>query len=142
MFAGKLEMVAMGKSGVELAFEDALEALADRPLYGFSDMVALMTFFSEETAGPDFRRLAAGMIRANGYRVVGPTTAGARGRIKIGRKFVGVYARNAAEQRAWAGADRELIRRQLKLTAEHVARVTNGGALLFGQGGDETEAAE
>jgi hypothetical protein len=137
MFAGKLEMVAMSESGVETAFADAIEALAGRPLYGFGDMIKLMTFLSEES-GSDFPRLAASTVRANGYRVVGATTQGARGRLKVGKKYVGVYARTDKEQRRWAGADRELIRGQLKLTTEHVGRITHGAADPFWRDKEET----
>lgn len=139
MFAGKLEMVAMSASGVETAFEDAVEALGNLALYTIGDMTALMGFCSEDGTGPDFRRLAINMVRVNGYRLVGPTTGGVRGRLKVGKKLVGVYARTAIEQKQWAGADSELIRRQLKLTREHVAEIASGGAFSMGSTAKEND---
>jgi uncharacterized protein DUF5906 len=120
-FAGRLEMIGMGKSRIEDAYEEAMNALPGQSLFTMAQAKKLIGYFGAYGGG-DWSDRAQHVVTKNAYRL-------REGRIRHnGRKEV-VYARSAAERRHWLPAEKAVVLKALNDTEERVARIINAGDL-------------
>jgi hypothetical protein len=119
-FTGRLEMIDMARSGVEDAYEAAIEALGGYPLFTMTQGQRLIGYFGG-ASGSEGGERAKYTIAKNAYRVCD-------GRTRHRKRREVVYASTRAEQRRWQGADKRLIIAQLDRTEARLARFVNTGA--------------
>jgi hypothetical protein len=136
-FAGRLEMIGMGRSRIEDAFEEAMNALPRQSLFTMAQAKKLIGYFGSY-AGGDWSDRAQHAITKNAYRLH-------EGRIRHnGRKEV-VYARSATERRHWLPAEKAVILKALNDTEARITRIINTGdlndlAARLKKGGDEQQS--
>ena len=117
-FAGRREMIGMARSGIEDAYETAIDALEGYPLFTLTQAERLVGWFGRLAGGEDRVRHA---IAKHAYR------RRERGepdnRLKYrGRQEI-VYARTEPERRRWRPADREMVVAALNRTEEQIIRI-------------------
>jgi hypothetical protein len=118
-FAGRREMIGMGKSRMEDAYEAAIDALEGLPLFTMTQAKRLIGYFGDYASG-DWLNQALHTIAKNAYRL-------RDGRIRHRKRREIIYARTKPEQRRWLPADKAMIVAALDRTEERVVRVINTG---------------
>ena len=120
-FAGRLEMIGMGKSRLEDAYEAAIDALNGYSLFTTTQVLRLITYFGTYT-GSDADR-ARHIVAKQAYRLRRRDEP--NNRIMYRKRQEIVYARTKTEQFRWCAADTAMIVAALDRTEERVARVVN-----------------
>jgi Family of unknown function (DUF5906) len=117
-FAGRLEMIGMGKSRIEDAYEAALDVLDGYPLFTMTQGKRIIGYFGDYSMG-DWSDRAMHTVSKNAYRLH-------KERMRYqGRKEV-VYARTKGERQRWLPADKQMVVAALDRTEERIGRVING----------------
>jgi hypothetical protein len=121
-FAGRQEMIGMGKSMLEDAYEATIDALDGCPLFTMTQAQKLINYFAGHIAGSDSGR-ARHTVAKNAYRLRerGETDS----RIKYRRRQEVIYARTRADQRKWQRADKQVIVKMLDRTEVRVTQTIN-----------------
>jgi hypothetical protein len=137
-FAGRLEMIGLGKTDVEDAYEAAMAALKGCSLFTRTQAVRLISYFvGDPSGGSGHQDRAKHTItkRAKRLRDRGEPYD----RFWYRNKQDILYASTAGERQRWRRADREMVVAALERTEERVARVTSAGAgaILKALSGDE-----
>jgi hypothetical protein len=91
-FAGRLEMIGMAKSRIEDAYETAMEALKEFPLFTTTQAQRLIGYFGSYTSG-EWANQAMHTIAKNAYRLRGEREPGGRVRHRKRREIVSMPAR-------------------------------------------------
>ena len=68
-FAGRREMIGMGKSRLEDAYEAAIDALEGCPLFTMTQVQKLINYLGAYTGGGDWSDRARHMVAKNAYRL-------------------------------------------------------------------------
>jgi hypothetical protein len=126
-FAGRLEMIGLGKTDVEDAYEAAMAALKGCSLFTRTQAVRLISYFvgdSNGGGGNQDRAKHTITKRAKRLRDRGEPYD----RFWYRNKQDILYASTAGERQRWRAADRELVVAALERTEERVALVINAGA--------------
>jgi len=121
-FVGRREMIGMGKSRLEDAYEAAIDALEGCPLFTMTQMQKLIGYIGAHTGG-DWSGRARHTVAKNAYRLRERDEAD--NRIKYRKRQEVIYARTRAEQRKWRMTDKEIIIKALDRTEEWVTQVIN-----------------
>jgi hypothetical protein len=121
-FAGRLEMIGMGVTRLEDAYEAAIEALEGFPLFTMTQAKRLIGYFGDYVSG-EWSNQALHAIAKNAYRL-------RKQRIRHRKRKEIIYARTEAERRRWLPADKEMIVAALDRTEERIVRVINSGGQL------------
>jgi Family of unknown function (DUF5906) len=124
-FAGRREMIGMGKSQLEDAYEAAIDTLEGCPLFTMMQVQKLISYIGAYTSG-DWSGRARHMVAKNAYRL--RERGEANNRIKYCKRQEIVYARTRDEQRRWHGADTKMIIAALDRVEERVTQVINANA--------------
>ena len=119
-FAGRREMIGMGKSRLEDAYEAAIDALEGCPLFTMKQVQKLINYLGAYT-GSDWSDRARHMVAKNAYRLRERDEAD--NRIRYCKRQEIVYARTRDEQRRWRGADTKMIVAALDRAEERVTQV-------------------
>jgi hypothetical protein len=124
MFAGRCEMIGMGRSKLEDAYDAAIEALEGCPLFTISQAQRLISYIAggAQVGSGDLER-ARHTVAKNAYRLRQRDES--NNRIKYRKRQEVIYARTAAERRNWREADTALIVKQLDRTEERITLVIN-----------------
>jgi hypothetical protein len=120
-FAGRLEMIGMGRSRLEDAYDAAIKAFDGCPLFTMTQATRLINYFAAHTGGDSDR--ARHTVAKNAYRLRQRDEADNRIRYR-GRQEV-IYARTKAERKHWCGADTKFIIEQLDQAEKRVTQVIN-----------------
>jgi hypothetical protein len=126
-FAGRLEMIGLGKTDVEDAYEAAMAALKGCSLFTRTQAVRLISYFvgdSNGGGGNQDRAKHTITKRAKRLRDRGEPYD----RFWYRNKQDILYASTGGERQRWRAADRELVVAALERTEERVALVINAGA--------------
>ena len=117
-FAGRREMIGMARSGIEDAYETAIDALEGYPLFTLTQAERLVGWFGR-LAGSEERVRHAIAKRAyrRRERDEPDNRLRYRGRLEI------VYARTEPERRRWRPADRDMVVAALNRTEEQITRI-------------------
>ena len=118
-FAGRREMIGMGTTRLEDAYEAAIDALEGFPLFTMTQAKRLVGYFGDYASG-DWSDRARHTIAKNAYRV-------RDGRTRHRKRKEIIYARTEAERRRWLPADKAMVIAALERTEERVVRVVNAG---------------
>ena len=104
-FAGRREMIGMAKSGLEDAYEAAMAALANTPLFTLTQAVKLISYF----AGSGYERQdrAKYMVAMNAFRL--RERGEPYDRVRYGGRQEILYARTDAERRLWLPAEKAMV---------------------------------
>jgi hypothetical protein len=121
-FAGRREMIGMGKSRLEDSYEAAIDALEGCPLFTMTQAQKLITYIGAYTGGDGSDR-ARHTVAKNAYRLREQDEA--NNRIKYRKRQEVVYARTRAEQQRWHEADTRMIIAALDRAEERVTQVVN-----------------
>src|SRR5262249_41778620 len=100
-FSGRLEMVGMGVTRLEDAYEAAIEALEGFPLFTLTQAKRLIGYFGDYVSG-DWSNQALHTIAKNAYRL-------REGRIRHRNRREIIYVSTEAERRRWLPADKAMI---------------------------------
>jgi hypothetical protein len=120
-FAGRREMIGMGKSRLEDSYEAAVDALEGCPLFTMTQAQRLINYIGAYTSGDGDR--ARHTVAKNAYRLRERDEAD--NRIKYRKRQEVIYARTDAERRRWREADTKMIVAALDRTEERVTQVIN-----------------
>ena len=120
-FAGRLEMIGMGRSGLEDAYDATIGALDGCPLFTMTQAIKLINYFAAHTGGDSNK--ARHTVAKNAYRLRQRDETD--NRIKYHKRQEVIYARTRAEQRRWHPADKEMIIAALERKEEWVMQVIN-----------------
>jgi hypothetical protein len=118
-FAGRLEMIGMGKTRIEDAYEEAMGTLGTLPLFTMAQAKRLIGYFGRYTSG-DWSDRAQHAIAKNAYRLRNGRTR------HNGRREV-IYARTKVEQRRWQAADKRMVLKALDDAEKRITRVVDAG---------------
>jgi hypothetical protein len=121
-FAGRREMIGMGKSRLEDSYEAAIDALEGYPLFTMTQVQRLIGYFGDYKT-TDWTDKARHAVAKNAYRLrerIEPNN-----RIEYRKRKEIIYARTKADQHLWRPADTGLIIKQLDRTEEMIARLVN-----------------
>jgi hypothetical protein len=138
-FAGRLEMIGMGVTRLEDAYEAAIEALEGLSLFTMTQVKKLIGYFGDY-AGGDWADKALYVIAKNAYRL-------RKQRIRYNKRKEIIYACTEAKRQRWRAADNALIAKQLARTEKRVVDILNSGgqgdivALLKAAREDEADGA-
>jgi hypothetical protein len=127
-FAGRLEMIGMGKSEVEDAYEAAIAALEGCPIFTMTQAQRLVSYFGDARVGDGVSRIRH-TIAKNAYRLRGREEPD--NRIKFRERQEIVYAASSAEQRRWRGTDKRMVLAALRRTEERVTQVITAKRDVF-----------
>jgi uncharacterized protein DUF5906 len=141
MFAGRREMIGMGRSEFEDAYDAAIEALEGCPLFTMPQALRLISHIAgggAHAGGGDSGR-ARYTVAKNAYRLRQRDEPDNRIRYRKRREVI--YARTGSERQRWREADSALIVKQLDRTEERIVQVINAehdvlAELLQRQGDD------
>jgi hypothetical protein len=130
MFAGRREMIGMGRSKLEDAYDVAIEALEGCPLFTMSQAQRLVSYFAggAHASGGDSER-ARHTVAKNAYRLRQRDES--NNRIKYRKRQEVIYARTAAERRKWHPAETAMIVKMLDRAEERVTQVINAEQDVF-----------
>ena len=126
-FAGRLEMIGLGKTDVEDAYEAAMAALKGCSLFTRTQAVRLISYFVGDPSGGSGNQDRAKHTitkRAKRLRDRGEPYD----RFWYRNRQDILYASTEAERRRWRAADREMVVAALDRTEERVAQVVSAGA--------------
>jgi hypothetical protein len=121
-FAGRQEMIGMGKSRLEDSYEAAIDALEGCPLFTMTQMQRLIACIGAYTGGDGSDRTRH-TVAKNAYRLRERDEAD--NRIRYRKRQEVIYARTRAEQRRWHKADTRVIIAALDRAEERVMQVVN-----------------
>lgn len=121
-FAGRLEMIAMGKTRLEDAYEAAIDALEGCSLFTMAQIQRLIGYFGDFRTG-DWSNKARHVVAKNAYRLRERDESGNRIRYR-GRREI-VYAGSQIERQRWREADAEIVLAALERTEKRVWQVIN-----------------
>ena len=130
-FAGRLEMIGLGKTEVEDAYEAAMAALEGCSLFTRTQAVRLISYFVGDLNG-------GGGNQDRAKHTVSKRAKRLRDRGEPYDRFYYrnrqdiLYASTASERRRWRRADRELVVAALDRTEARVAQVISAGARVLG----------
>jgi hypothetical protein len=123
-FAGRLEMIGMGKSRLEDAYEAAIDALEGCRLFTMTQAQRLINYIGAyQAASGNGSDKARHTVAKNAYRLRQRDEAD--NRIRYRKRLEVIYARTKAEQRRWRGADTKMIVAALDRAEERVTQVIN-----------------
>jgi hypothetical protein len=123
-FAGRLEMIGMGKSRLEDAYEAAIDALQGCPLFTMTQAQRLINYIGAYQAGGDGGSdKARHTVAKNAYRLRQRDEAD--NRIKYRKRQEVIYARTKVERERWRKADTKMIVAALDRTEERITQVIN-----------------
>jgi hypothetical protein len=123
-FAGRLEMIGMGKSRLEESYEVAIDALAGCPLFTMTQAQKLINYIGAYTwSGGDGSDKARHMVAKNAYRLRERNEAD--NRIRYRKRQEVIYACTRAERQCWREADTMMIVAALDRAEERVTQVVN-----------------
>jgi hypothetical protein len=125
-FAGRFEMIGMGKSQLEDSYEAAIDALEGFPLFTMTQAQRLISYFGAYTSG-EWAGKARHAVAKNAYRLRRRDEPD--NRIKYHKRHEIIYARTETDRRRWCGVDTKLIVKQLDLTETRIARLVNTGGI-------------
>jgi hypothetical protein len=123
-FAGRREMIGMGKSRLEDSYEAAIDALDGFPLFTMAQAQKLISYFGDFKTG-DWSDKARHTVAKNAYRLRERNEP--NNRIEYRKRKEIIYARTKADQQLWRPADTALIIKQLDLAEAMIARLINTG---------------
>jgi hypothetical protein len=129
-FAGRLEMIGMGKSRLEDSYEAAIDALEGFPLFTMTQAQRLISYFGDYKPG-EWTDKARHTVAKNAYRLRRRDEP--NNRIKYHKRDEIIYARTEADRRRWHGVDTKLIVKQLDLTEARIARRVDTGQFDIGE---------
>jgi uncharacterized protein DUF5906 len=123
-FAGRLEMIGMGRSKFEDAYDATLEALEGCPLFTMSQAQRLISYLAGgvHAGGGDSER-ARHTVAKNAYRLRERDEPD--NRIRYRKRQEVIYVRTRSERLRWREADMALIVKQLDRTEERIVQVIN-----------------
>ena len=130
-FAGRLEMIGLGKTDVEDAYEAAMAALKGCPLFTRTQAVRLISYFVGDLHGGGGNQDRAKYTitkRAKRLRDRGEPYD----RFRYRNRQDILYASTASERQRWRKADRELVVAALDRTEARVTQVINAAECDFG----------
>ena len=123
-FAGRLEMIGMGRSRLEDSYEAAIDALEGCPLFTMTQAQKLINYIGAYQVGSGSGSdKARHTVAKNAYRLRQRDETD--NRIKYRNRQEVIYARTRAEQRRWRGADTTMIVAALDRAEERVTQVIN-----------------
>jgi hypothetical protein len=125
-FAGRREMIGMGKSRLEDAYEEAIDALEGLPLFTMTQAQRLISYFGDYKSG-EWTNMARHIVAKNAYRLRRRDEPD--NRIKYHKKDEVIYARTGADRRRWCDAETKLIVKQLDLADARIVRLVNTGQI-------------
>jgi hypothetical protein len=120
-FAGRREMIGMGKSRLEDSYEAAIDALEGCPLFTMTQAQRLINYIGAYASGDGDR--ARHTVAKNAYRLRERDETD--NRIRYRKRQEVVYARTDAERRRWREADTKMIVAALDRAEERVTQVIN-----------------
>jgi hypothetical protein len=123
-FAGRREMIGMGKSRLEDSYEAAIDALNGFPLFTMAQAQRLIGYFGDFRTG-DWSDRARHTVAKNAYRLRERNEP--NNRIEYRKRKEIIYARTKADQQLWRPADTALIIKQLDLAEAMIAHLINTG---------------
>jgi hypothetical protein len=109
-FAGRREMIGMGKSRLEDSYEAAIDALEGCPLFTMTQAQKLINYIGAYTGGDGDR--ARHTVAKNAYRLRERDEPDSR--IKYRKRQEIIYARTRDERRRWRGGRYEDARRSAR----------------------------
>jgi hypothetical protein len=124
LFAGRREMIGMGKSRLEDSYEAAIDALDGFPLFTMAQAQRLISYFGDFKTG-DWSDKARHTVAKNAYRLRERNEP--NNRIEYRKRKEIIYARTKADQQRWRPADTALIIKQLHLAEAMIAQLINTG---------------
>jgi hypothetical protein len=125
-FAGRLEMIGMGKSRLEDSYEEAIDALDGLPLFTMTQAQRLISYFGDYKPG-EWTDKARHTVAKNAYRLRRRDEP--NNRIKYHKRHEVIYARTETDRRRWRGVDTGLIVKQLDLAEARIVRLVNTGQI-------------
>jgi hypothetical protein len=120
-FAGRFEMIEMGRSWLEDAYDVAINALDGCPLFTMTQAQKLVGYLAAHTGGDSGR--VRHMVAKNAYRLRQRDEPD--NRLKYRKRQEVIYARTRAEQQRWREADAAMIIKVLDRAEERVTQVIN-----------------
>ena len=127
-FAGRREMIGMGKSRLEDSYEAAIDALEGCPLFTMTQAQKLINCIGAY-AGGDWTDRARHTVAKNAYRL--RERGEADNRIKYRNRQEVIYARTRPEQQRWREVDTRMIVAALDRAEERVTQVISGERGVF-----------
>jgi hypothetical protein len=121
-FAGRREMIGMGKSRLEDAYEAAIDALDGCPLFTMTQAQKLIGYIGAHIGG-DWSERARHTVVKNAYRL--RERGEPDNRIRYHKRLEVIYARTKAERQRWHPADKEMILAALDRAEDRVTAVIN-----------------
>jgi Family of unknown function (DUF5906) len=123
-FAGRLEMIGMGRSKLEDAYDAAIEALEGCPLFTMPQAQRLISHIAggAHAGGGDLER-ARHTVAKNAYRLRQRDEP--NNRIRYHKRPEVIYARTRAERQRWREAETALIIKQLDRAEERIVQAIN-----------------
>jgi hypothetical protein len=122
-FKGRLEMISMGKSRLEDAYEAAIDALTGCPLFTMTQAQRLINYIGAYTMGDNGSDKARHTVAKNAYRLRERDEAD--NRIKYRKRQEVVYARTKIERERWRKVETQMITAALDRAEERVTQVIN-----------------
>jgi hypothetical protein len=122
-FAGRREMIGMGRSRLEDAYDAAIKALDSCPLFTMTQATKLIAYLAAHTGGSGDSERARHTIAKNAYRLRERDEPD--NRIRYCKRQEIIYARTRAERQRWREADTRMIIKVLDRTEERVTQVIN-----------------
>jgi hypothetical protein len=123
-FAGRHEMIGMGRSRLEDSYEAAIDALEGCPLFTMTQVQRLINYIGAYQVGSgNGSDKARHTIAKNAYRLRQRDEAD--NRIRYRKRQEVIYARTRAERARWRGADTTMIVAALDRAEERVTQVIN-----------------
>ena len=123
-FAGRLEMIGMGRSRPEDSYEAAIDALEGCPLFTMTQAQKLINYIGAYQVGSGSGSdKARHTIAKNAYRLRQRDEAD--NRIRYRKRQEVIYARTRAERERWREADTAMIVAALDRAEERVTQVIN-----------------
>jgi hypothetical protein len=128
LFAGRREMIGMGRSRLEDAYDSAIDALAGCELFTMTQAQRLIDYFAAHNAGGDSGRTRH-TVAKNAYRLRARDEP--NNRIRYRKRLEVIYSRTRAERQHWREADTGVIIAALERTEERVTQVINAERDVF-----------
>jgi hypothetical protein len=126
-FVGRREMIGMGRSRLEDAYDAAIKALDSCPLFTMTQATRLINYFAAHT-GSDSDR-ARHTVAKNAYRLRQRDEPD--NRITYRKRQEVIYAGTRVEQQRWHEADTRVIIKALDRTEERVTQAINAERDVF-----------
>jgi hypothetical protein len=121
MFAGRREMIGMGRSKLEDAYDTAIEALEGCPLFTMTQAQKLISYLAGGVGG-DSERIRH-TVAKNAYRLRQRDEP--NNRVKYRKRREVIYTRTGSERQRWRETDAALVIKQLDRAEERITQVVN-----------------